>query len=215
MPQVFFWNNTENGWWNAIGQFLLPLLSAGINWLSMWISTKLNNTVITDEKGEKDEEMAKSADPANTTKSMTYMMPLMSAYIGFIAPAGLSIYWIVQGLFQLVQDVILTKHYRKVYDAEDEIKRQRAAKEAAEEAERERIRAEKRAANPEGIIANTSKKKLQQKQRAEQAAKEAAYQAQLAPEQEPKLSEADQTRPFRRGRNYDPDRYKDDTENEE
>ena len=215
VPQVFFWNNTENGWWNAIGQFLLPLLSAGINWLSMWISTKLNNTVITDEKGEKDEEMAKSADPANTTKSMTYMMPLMSAYIGFIAPAGLSIYWIVQGLFQLVQDVILTKYYRKVYDAEDEIKRQRAAKEAAEEAERERIRAEKRAANPEGIIANTSKKKLQQKQRAEQAAKEAAYQAQLAPEQEPKLSEADQTRPFRRGRNYDPDRYKDDTENEE
>ena len=29
-------------------------------------------------------------------------MPLMSVYIGFVAPAGLSVYWIVQGVFSLV-----------------------------------------------------------------------------------------------------------------
>ena len=50
-----------------------------------------------------------------------------------------------------------------------------ALEQEALEAEKERIRAEKRAANPEGITDNTSKKKLQkQQQQAEEAAKAAA-----------------------------------------
>ncbi len=206
VPQFLFWKNFDTGVWNAVGQFLLPVFSGGINWISMWISQKLNNTVIVDEKGRKDETMAKAND---STKTMTMLMPLMSIYIGFVAPAGLSIYWIIQGVFSVVQDYFLTKHYRKVYDAEDAVKQAKAAEEAAREAERERVRAEKRAENPDGIVANTSKKKLQQKQRTEQAAKEAAYLAQKA-EQDPTKelpSPQDLDRPYRRGRNYRADRY--------
>ena len=83
------------------------------------------------------------------------------------------------------------------------------------EAEKERIRAEKRAANPEGITSNTSKKKLQQKQKAEEeaakaaAAKEYAAKKGILVEEEegnkPLSGIAD--RPFAKGRNYDPDRY--------
>ena len=55
---------------------------------------------------------------------------------------------------------------------------QKAMEEEAIEAEKERIRAEKRAANPDGITENTSKKKLQKKQQlAEEAAKAAALKA--------------------------------------
>ena len=210
IPNLMFWKYFDiNGVWNSIGQFLLPIISGGTNMLSMWLGQKLNNTVVVDEKGQQDAEMAKSANQSN--KAMTYMMPLFSVYIGFIAPAGLSIYWITQGLFSLVQDYFLTKYYKKVYDAEDAVKQAKAAEEAAIEAEKERIRAQRRAENPDGIVGAASKKKLQQREKAEQAAKEAAYQAsQQTPEEREAAMEARLLgdRPNRRGRNYDPNRYK-------
>lgn len=216
IPNLMFWQYFDvNGVWNSIGQFLLPLFSGGINLVTMLLSQKMNNSVITNKDGEYDAEMAKKNTQGG--KAMTYMMPLFSVYIGFVAPAGLSLYWITQGVLSLVQDYFLTKHYKQIYDEEDRIKQEKAAKEAAEEAERERIRAEKRAQNPEGITANTSKKRLEQKQRQEQAAKEAMYQAKLREAEGQKPKDGDDTRPFRRGRAYRADRFEEtkDTNNEE
>lgn len=200
--------------WNEIGQFLIPVISGGFNFLSMFISQKMNNQVVVDDKGEKDAEMAKASQASN--KLMNYMMPLMSVVFGFMFPAGLSIYWIAQAVIGIVQDYFLTKHYKKVYDEEDELKRQKAAREAAEEAERERLRAEKRAQNPEGITENTSKKKLEQQKKAEKAAAEAAYQARLAEQRGETVDTpaVDEKRPFSRGRAYRADRYQDE-DNEE
>ena len=215
VPKFTFWNNFDQGVWNAVGQFLLPILSGGINWVSMWISQKMNNTVIVNDKGEQDQEMAKQNQ---SSKMMTMMMPFMSIYIGFIAPAGLSLYWIVQGVVSLVQDIFLTKHYKKVYDAEDAVKQAKAAQEAALEAEKERIRAQKRAENPDGMEGSVSKKKQQQREKNEQAAKEAAYRAANATAEEreaalqAQLGWVDKDRPFSRGRNYDRDRYNNDKE---
>jgi predicted phage gp36 major capsid-like protein len=112
-------------------------------------------------------------------------------------------------------DVILTKHYRKKYDAED---MERLAKYQAQldaEAEKERIRAEKRAANPDGITENTSKKKQQKKQKAEEAAAKAAaakeYAAKKGVMEEEKPANETlsgvKDRPNCKGRNYDPNRY--------
>ncbi len=214
IPNFAFWKYFDvNGVWNSIGQFLLPLLSGGINMVSMWVSQKMNNTVIVNEKGEQDEEMAKKSPQNNM--SMMLMMPLFSVYIGFVAPAGLSLYWFLQGVLGLVQDVFLTKRYKKIYDAEDAVKQAKAAEQAAIEAERERVRALRRAENPDGMVGSASKKKLQQREKNEQAAKEAAYLAQQSAgegEAETKAAKQDEDRPFRRGRNYDPNRYKNDKE---
>jgi YidC/Oxa1 family membrane protein insertase len=215
VPHLMFWKYFDvYGVWNSIGQFILPMLSGGINMLAMWIGQKVNNTVIVNEKGEQDTEMAKSSPQNN--KMMMFMMPLFSVYIGFVAPAGLSLYWFLQGLLGLVQDVFLTKRYKKIYDAEDEIKRAKAAEEAAIEAEKERVRALRRAENPDGMVGSASKKKLQQREKNEQAAKEAAYAAAKAVEDgvEPESGETrlDGDRPFRRGRNFDPNRYKNNKE---
>ena len=215
IPHLAFWNYFDvNGVWNAVGQFLLPLLSGGVNMLSMWISQKMNNTVIVNEKGEQDAEMAKKSSQNNL--GMMLMMPLFSVYIGFIAPAGLSLYWFLQGLLSLVQDVVLTKRYKRIYDAEDAVKQAKAAEEAAIEAEKERIRALRRAENPDGMVGSASKKKLQQRERNEQAAKEAAYAAAKAAEngaeELPAETRLEGDRPFRRGRNYDPNRYKNNKE---
>ena len=202
--------------WATIGLFLLPLVSTGIQFLSMFISQKQNNSLVTNEKGLQDEEMAKKSQANQSTQTMLYMMPLMSLWIGFTVPGALSIYWAIQGLISTVQDLILTKHFRKVYDAEDAIRRERAAEEERILAEKERIRAERRAANPDGITENTSKKKLQKKLQNEQEAAKAAakneYEAKKgivteeAPVKEAMSGIAD--RPYCKGRNYDPNRYK-------
>jgi len=147
---------------------------------------------------------------------MMYMMPLMSLWIGFTVPVALSLYWFVQGLITTAMDVYLTRKYRTIYDAEDAARLKKAMEEEALEAERERQRAERRAANPDGITENTSKKKLQQKQQREQEAAKAAakkeYEAQKGI-----LSEEEETdttvmsgipsRPYCKGRAYDPNRY--------
>ena len=201
--------------WATIGGFLLPLASTGIQFLSMFISQKQNNSVVTNEKGLQDEEMAKKSQANQSTQTMLYMMPLMTLWIGFTVPGALSIYWLIQGVVSTVQDVILTKHFRKVYDEEDAIRQARAAEEEKLLAEKERIRAERRAANPEGITENTSKKKLQKKLQNEQEAAKAAakkeYEAKkgIVTEEEPKkeVMSGIADRPYCKGRNYDPNRY--------
>lgn len=196
--------------WNAIGGALLPLVSGGMNMLSMFISQKMNSTVVRNENGEKDEAAAKAAQ---TNKVMNLLMPLMSVWFGFIMPLGISIYWIAQSLFGILQDCFLTIHYRKIYDAEDEVKREIAAKRAAEEAEKERIRAARRAANPDGIMENTSKKKQQQRDRFERETAAKEYQARkraeqgLPPEEKEQPLSGDPSRPFARGRAYSPEHY--------
>ena len=215
LGQVPSWKIWQAKSWNDVGGFLMPVLSGALNYLSMFVSQKMNNTVARDENGEKT-ETADSA--AQTNKVMNFLMPLISVWFGFMWPLGLSVYWLAQSVFGIVQDIILTKHYRKVYDAEDEVKRQKAAQRAAEEAEKERIRAARRAANPDGITENTSKKKqqLREKQEREKAAREfearkLAEQGEV-PETDTVPEDADAARPYSRGRAYSPEHYSENKE---
>ena len=200
--------------WAHIGGMLFPALSAATQVLSMKIAQAMNNSVVTDQNGVQDKETAEKSTTNQTMNSMIWMMPLMSLWFGFTVPAALSLYWFVQGAIAIIQDVILTKHYRKVYDAEDAIRMQRALEREKEEAERERIRAERRAANPEGQTQNTSKKKLQQKQRIEEEAARAAATKEYNEKRgiyeevvEKKTLSGIADRPYCKGRAYDPDRY--------
>ena len=215
IPQWKFW---ATGWtwdWAHIGAFLLPVISSGSQVLSMLINQRMNNSLITDEKGLEDKETAKNSQANQTSKVMMWMMPAMSLFFGFSVPAALSLYWIAQGVVTTATDMWLTKKYRKIYDAEDAERLKKALEAEAIEEEKERIRAERRAANPEGITANTSKKKIQQaKQREEEAAKAAAAKEYAAkkgividePEEKTVMSGIAE-RPYCKGRAYDPDRY--------
>ena len=214
IPSFSFWKWEAYNWAN-IGLFLIPLLSAGSQMLQTKIMQKQNNSVITDKNGVQDEEMAKNSQTNQSTQSMMLMMPLMSLWIGFTVSAGLSVYWFIGGVVRTIQDVILTSRYRKIYDAEDAIKLQRKMELDAIEAEKERIRAERRAANPEGQTQNTSKKKLQKAEAARLAAEKAAaareYNAKrgIVEEETPEneaLSGIPE-RPYCKGRAYDPNRY--------
>ena len=201
--------------WAHIGSLLIPLLSAGSQILATLVSQRMNNSLVTDKNGIQDKETAKNSQANKSGKAMLWMKPLMSLWIGFSVPAALSLYWFAGGMIRLVEDVILTKRYRKIYDAEDAERLKRHMEQEALEAEKERQRAEKRAANPDGITENTSKKKLQkQQQREEEAAKAAAAKEYAAkkgetveePEEKQTMSGV-ASRPYCKGRNYDPNRY--------
>ena len=213
IPQFNIFSATWAWDWAHIGAFLIPIVSAGSQVLQMWISQKTNDSLVTNEKGIQDKEMAANSQSAQTSKMMMWTMPLMSLWIGFTVSAGLSLYWFIGGVFRMISDPIMTKHYRKIYDAEDAERLKRAMEQDRIEAEKERVRAERRAANPEGQTQNTSKKKLQKQQReAEQAEKAAAakeYNAKkgIVEEEEETCMSGVSDRPYCKGRNYDPNRY--------
>lgn len=205
-----FWN------WGNIGLALLALLSAGNQVVTMWINQKMNDSVVTNKDGIQDEETAKNSQAAQTSKVMMFTMPLMMLWIGFTVPASLSLYWFVGGVVRTVEDVILTKKYRTQYDAEDAERLKRRLEQDRIEAEKEKQRAERRAANPDGITENTSKKKMQKKQREQEEAERSAAAKEYAVrkgiivtadgEDEQVLSGVAE-RPYCKGRNYDPNRY--------
>ena len=213
IPQFNIFSATWVWDWAHIGAFLIPIVSAASQVLQMWVSQKTNDSVITNEKGVQDKEMAANSQTAQTNKMMMWMMPLMSLWIGFTVSAGLSVYWFIGGVFRMITDPIMTKHYRKIYDEEDAARLRRAMEQDRIEAEKERVRAERRAANPDGITTNTSKKKLQKQQRdAEQAekaaaAKEYAAKKGIVEEEEETVMSGIPSRPYCKGRNYDPNRY--------
>ncbi len=216
VPQYNVFNSAVWKWdWAHIGGFLLPVLSAAMQMVTMVISQKVNNSLVTNEKGVQDKEAAQNSQSAKSGKVMMYIMPIITLFIGFGMPAAMSLYWLIQGIVGAVMDNIITVKLRKEYDAEDALRLQKAMEEEMAELEKERIRAERRAANPDGITENTSKKKMQQKQQREQEAAKAAakkeYNAKRGIIEEepeaPKPMSGIADRPFCKGRNYDPDRY--------
>ena len=117
----------------------------------------------------------------------------------------------------MIIDLVLTMKYRKVYDAEDAERLEKLLEEERIAMEKERIRAERRAANPDGQTQNTSKKKLQKQQQAESEAAKAAAAKEYAikrgtyvEEEKPQNTAMSgiPERPYCKGRAYDPDRYK-------
>lgn len=193
------WSNTAE-WLPALGLFLIPIISAALSFLSMKISTAGQPQV--DEQQQ------------STSKSMMYMMPIMSIYICFVMPAALGIYWIFSTVFSIIQDFILNKHYKKVLDKEDAV---RNAERAAREAELEQKRQETerlRAAGATTRNPNTSKRKIQatdkakeeERQAAERAAEKAARRLAEGITDDVLASQVGERR-YARGRAYVADRF--------
>ena len=198
----FFWTTDWSDvhvWGQGLVLFILPLLSAGSQYLATAINKKLNPTPAPEGQAG-----------AGSMNTMMMLMPLMSVYFGFIVPAALSIYWMVGTLLQILQDVVLTKHYQKKLDAEDAIKNEERRKKEAE-IEAKRLEAERKKA--EGIAErvqnpNTSKRRKQNSEKQGQLERAAEWEKKNAPDEE-SANEPSRVgnRRYARGRAYDPDRY--------
>ena len=164
-----------------IGMLMIPVITG----LSQLLMTKITM-----------KQQGQDNNPAmNSTKTMMYMMPLMTVYFGFVMPAALGVYWIVQALFSTVQEVVLGKFYnKKLQEEEDE-------REAARAADRKK-RMEQGKAQQEKYRNQTEQKlTLKEKQKAAQEAK--LTKKKISTSEAGRVGE----RPYARGRSYQADRY--------
>ena len=180
IPSWKFWGNGLAG----VLMFIMVLVSAGTSFLSMKVSMATN-------KMNKNQSNS-AAD--QTTKTMMWMMPLMSLWIGFTVPAGLTVYWISQYIVTMLSEVICGKMLKKDYEAA-----QAAAEEAARQAKEDEKR-RKEEARLERAKRIEEEKLNKKKHKAEPKAESS----------EPGVNKDDSReglRAYARGRAYMPDRF--------
>lgn len=183
IPNWQFWQGGIS--WSSVGLFLLPLVSVAVSLLSMQVSLKTN---------QMNRNQAQDETTAKTNRTMMIMMPLMSLWIGFTVPAGLSIYWIAQYFFSIFQELICGKLLKKDYEAAQAAAAQRELEEKEEEKRRKEEARLERQRRLEEEKKNRGKKKAVKKD--EDAG--------------PSINKDDSRigiRAYARGRAYDPNRF--------
>lgn len=88
----------EGNYVGVIVAAIIPVLAG----LTQFLSVKMQPTQA--QSGNADDSMMRSM------KTMTYTMPLLSVYMGFVLPAGLGLYWAVSALVRCVQMLGINKY---------------------------------------------------------------------------------------------------------
>ncbi len=176
------WKIWENFTPPVIGAFLLILISAGSGLMMSKISMKTN---------QMNNNQAQSGQMETTNKVMTWMMPLMSLWIGFVMPVGMCVYWVANNLLSMVQEIVAGKMLKKDYEAARQASEERARQEKEDEKKRK------------------EEARLERARRAEEAKKGKKAVKKDEPA-EPGINKDDSKigmRTYARGRSYDPARF--------
>ena len=186
IPTWKFWTGGLK--WSSIGLFLLPLVSTGVSFLSMKVSMATNKMNTKTQNAQMDQ----------TNKIMMWMMPLMSLWIGFTVPAGLSVYWVAQYFVTMAQEVICGRMLKKDYEAARLAAEERERQEKEDEKRRKEEARLERARRIEEEKQNKGKKKSGQKKKKDEE-----------PDQEGvnKEDSREGIRAYARGRAYIPGRF--------
>ena len=108
--------------------YIIPVLYILSSFVSIRMTTamqqkqmqKKKETEIDGETGEVIEKEGENEMDAvmQTNKMMSWMMPIMSISIAFVAPLGLALYWLISNLLMIVERVVLDKVIKQE-DGED------------------------------------------------------------------------------------------------
>lgn len=178
MPQWQIWTQVLN--WNNIGLFLMPIISAGLSLLMSFVSNKTN--AINNPEGAQ-----------KMSLSMILMGPIMSIWIGYIMPAGLCVYWIINSVLSIVQEFLSARLLKKDYAQAAEARRKQ---ELLDKEEEKRMKA--------ALAAERAKRAEERKKGGKKKAK-----ADKADKPSGDVISASRVglRAYARGRAYDPDRF--------
>ena len=185
VPNAKFWVNGIS--WGSIGLFLIPVISAVTGLLFSIISMRTNQM----------NSQSQNAQQNSTNRMMMIMSPLMSLWIGFIMPAGLGVYWVVNNLLSLLQEFVAGKILKKDYEAAAAARAEQERLEKEEEKKRRREAAERKAQALAEVKTNKGKKKA------------AAVEKKKSDASVIEVSRVG-IRSYARGRAYDPYRYSPD-----
>ena len=171
-----------HGGWAMWGLFALPIIATIAQFAMTIVSMKANG----------------NSSMQGTGKTMMYMMPLMTLWMGFILPGALSIYWAAQAAFSVVQELTLNKYFNKIIDREETDKEREKREKRYAKMQAARANYDQKMAEAQGNKSTaTSKKKQQAQKEAEKA------------EKKPGTNENGRlgNRPYARGRAYSEDHY--------
>jgi len=108
--------------------FLFPVISG----ITSFLLTKLTQEIQFRTTGVRSDA---------STSTMTWMMPLMSVFIGFQLPIGLTLYWIASNVFSMIQEVFLGMYTKRLVEKEEAAAAEKKAKiEAEKQAKKEKLR---------------------------------------------------------------------------
>lgn len=112
---------------NDFRVYIIPLLYIITSIVNIKLSTAMTKVKKkTEEKKEEDNKEDKKGEETpeeqlesmqQMTNSMNYMMPIMSIAIAVIAPLGLSLYWFVSNVLQLIERVAIDAYTKKKENA--------------------------------------------------------------------------------------------------
>lgn len=97
------------GFNNITIAWAIPILAG----LTQWLSTKLMSST---------QQVDKDAPGAQMMNSMMITMPLMSVFFCFTFPAAIGVYWVMQAVVQIVQQIFVNSYMNKV-DIDEMIKK--------------------------------------------------------------------------------------------
>lgn len=96
--------------------YVIPILYIISSFISIRITTAMQEKKNEKEKevievGENQEEQKENEMDAvmQTNKMMSWMMPIMSISIAFVAPLGLALYWLISNILMIIERIILNK----------------------------------------------------------------------------------------------------------
>lgn len=97
--------------------YIIPILYILSSFISIRMTTaiqekqnkKQKQTIINGETGEEEEKENEMDAVMQTNKMMSWMMPIMSISIAFVAPLGLALYWLISNLLMIVERLVLNQ----------------------------------------------------------------------------------------------------------
>lgn len=92
---------------------LIPVFAGITSYFTMWLSRRFSGTA----------QMMGGADAQKSNIIMDLIMPLISAYMSYIFPATLGLYWAYQSIFGIGQTLILAKAMPLPKFTEEDLKR--------------------------------------------------------------------------------------------
>ena len=99
--------------------YIIPVLYIISSFISIKITTAMQEKLkpkkkeevidITDDKDKEKEQEDPADSIAQTNKMMSWMMPILSISIAFVAPLGLALYWLMSNIMMICERLILDK----------------------------------------------------------------------------------------------------------
>ena len=116
----------QNGFW------LVPIIAAGLTWLSMYLTKKWNGSAnVAQDQQQQNPQMTQ------TTKMMELMMPAMTLFMAFSFSGMMGIYWIYQSALGILQTYLMSKFMPIPRYTEEELKAMKKAQKQAEKAQKQ------------------------------------------------------------------------------